>query len=147
MIPFNVRYVDDPRAPNERPADHDLPEKLKAEAPGILAWLVRGCLQWQQIKKLAPPDIVKMSTSEYRHNEDDIEQFIDDFCDRNDGSCESTGELFNAYKKWHSDNGMMPGKELSMKKFSHRLVDKGFRRDDEGRHTIFHGIEIKATKV
>ncbi len=41
LIPFNVRFVDDPHAPNERPADHDLPEKLKAELSGILAWMVR----------------------------------------------------------------------------------------------------------
>jgi putative DNA primase/helicase len=139
LIPFNIRYVDDPRAPNERPADHDLPEKLKAELPGILAWLVKGCLQWQE-KGLAPPDIVKMSTLEYRHDEDEVEQFIDEICVRNEDAFESTGKLFNAYKQWLS----APGKELSMKKFSNQLVAKGFRRDDEGRHTIFHRIGIKA---
>lgn len=143
LIPFNVRFVDDPHAPNERPADHNLPEKLKAELPGILAWMVNGCLEWQK-KGLAPPDIVKMSTTEYRHDEDEVEQFIDEICDRNNGVSESTGNLYDAYKKWHSHNDMASGEELSTRKFSKQLVDKGFKRDDTGRHTMFHGIGIKA---
>ncbi len=72
-----------------------------------------------------------MSTLEYRHDEDDVEQFIDEVCDRNDSACVSTGDLYNAYKQWYSDNEMASGKELSMKKFSKQLVAKGFRRDDK----------------
>jgi phage/plasmid-associated DNA primase len=32
------------------PADRDehLPEKLKSELPGILAWMFEGCLDWQE---------------------------------------------------------------------------------------------------
>ncbi|MBU4317796.1 MAG: DNA primase [Proteobacteria bacterium] len=45
LIPFGLSYVDyEPEKDNERRADPDLPEKLKQEASGILAWLVRGCL-------------------------------------------------------------------------------------------------------
>ena len=47
LIPFAVTIP-----PEER--DADLAEKLKAEWPGILAWLVEGCLEWQT-EGLRPP--------------------------------------------------------------------------------------------
>ena len=38
-IPFTVNIPESER-------DTSLPERLKAEWPGILAWLVEGCLAW-----------------------------------------------------------------------------------------------------
>ena len=42
LVPFNVTIPDG----SER--DPELKGKLKAEYPGILAWMVRGCLDWQE---------------------------------------------------------------------------------------------------
>jgi putative DNA primase/helicase len=61
LIPFKFSFVDEPKAPDELEADLELSEKLKAETPGILAWLVRGCPAWQQ-EGLSPPDSVKLAT-------------------------------------------------------------------------------------
>ena len=47
LIPFNVTI-----GPEER--DEQLPEKLKAEWPGILQWAIEGCLAWQQGGLCAP---------------------------------------------------------------------------------------------
>src|SRR4051812_41019570 len=47
----------------------DLPEKLKGEWPGILAWAIAGCLEWQRIG-LAPPCAVVDATKEYLEAED-----------------------------------------------------------------------------
>ena len=41
LVPFTVTIP-----PGER--DPRLAEKLRAEFPGILAWAVRGCLDWQE---------------------------------------------------------------------------------------------------
>ena len=54
LIPFKVTIP-----PNER--DLDLPEKLKAEGPGILQWTIEGCLLWQE-RGLNPPEIVRVAT-------------------------------------------------------------------------------------
>jgi len=40
LIPFTYK----PPRP-----DKDLPERLRAERPGILAWAVQGCLEWQRV--------------------------------------------------------------------------------------------------
>lgn len=59
--------------------DKDMPKKLHDEAPGILAWAVTGCLDWQQ-NKLTLPNSVKAVTDEYRREEDVIERFVHQHC-------------------------------------------------------------------
>jgi putative DNA primase/helicase len=58
LIPFTVRIPDEEQ-------DKELPRKLRVESPGILAWCVRGCLEWQR-HGLAEPDEVKAATKKYR---------------------------------------------------------------------------------
>jgi len=144
LIPFNIRFVDDPHGPNERRADHDLFDKLKAESSGILAWLVKGCLDWQRTG-LLPPDIVKAANVEYRQDEDEIRQFLDEECDLiGSGYC-TMGKLHERYTLWHN-RMKFSGQKISMKKLSSRLVDMGFNRDDTGRNIIFHGIVLKSNE-
>jgi putative DNA primase/helicase len=69
LIPFNVTIP-----PAER--DPDLAEKLKAEAPGILAWMIKGCLDWQR-ERLSPPPIVCEATEAYLASENSVANWIE----------------------------------------------------------------------
>ena len=73
LIPFKVSFVTDPKLPNERKANPHLLDTLKAEASGVLAWLVRGCLDFQR-EGLNPPQAVRMATEQYRNEEDIIQE-------------------------------------------------------------------------
>ena len=81
-VPFTVTFYDlddpttctpemrdDPRVPKQ---NKNLIHELRGEFPGILAWLVRGCLAWQQIG-IKPPSEVMLATQSY-HMEEDIMQ-------------------------------------------------------------------------
>ena len=68
LIPFEVRIAKDK-------VDKDLFQKLKAEGPGVLAWMVRGCLEWQK-RGLDMPAAVQEATNEYREGEDIMGRFI-----------------------------------------------------------------------
>ena len=88
MIPFNFSFVDrEPTAPNERRADKHLLDKLKTEAPGILAWIIRGCLKYQQMG-LCPPEKVRAATEEYRRSEDLLADFLEECCHTEDAAAE-----------------------------------------------------------
>ena len=80
LIPFQVSFVNrEPAKEDERPVDLYFKAKIAAELPGILAWLVRGCLAYQA-RGLDPPTIVKDATSDYRRDEDLLADWVDDIC-------------------------------------------------------------------
>src|SRR5262249_7748703 len=74
LIPFTVTIP-----PNQR--DAQLPNKLKAERPGILAWMIQGCLDWQE-RGLCPPTVVTDATVAYLEAEDALSAWMDDCCRR-----------------------------------------------------------------
>lgn len=69
LIEFGIRFLTDPQAPNERKADLSLKAALLQEQSGILTWLVRGCLAWQQ-RGLEIPASVKVATGQYRQEDE-----------------------------------------------------------------------------
>jgi putative DNA primase/helicase len=60
-LPFDVSF--------QGRANKDLKHKLRAELPGILAWAVRGCLDWQRAG-LGEPKSVADATQRYREEQD-----------------------------------------------------------------------------
>lgn len=117
MIPFEVTIPEDERDPH-------LPEKLKAELPGILAWAVKGCLEWQQMG-LGEPVEVSAATDEYREEQDVLALFIEDVCDVHPAATESAQTLYKEYSEWCQEQGELPE---TQRKFGSRLTEKGFTR-------------------
>ena len=65
-------------------ADMQLEETLITEAPGILQWMIEGCLDWQA-NGLIRPDIVQAATADYFSDQDLVAQWIEYSCDANPG--------------------------------------------------------------
>ncbi len=117
-IPFNVRFMNNPKLPHERKQDKDLMTKLRAEYPGILAWLIRGCLAWQR-EGLNPPTAVIESTEKYREDEDLTGQFCDERLTIGEGYRIPAGELYRAYSLWCDGYGYNP---MSARAFGQRMT-------------------------
>lgn len=92
LVPFTVSVEG-----NE--ADKAMPEKLEAELPGILAWCVRGCLEWQS-KGLVEPAEVLDATQEYRREQDKIGAFLDENVVRKLNAKVRASDLYARYKHW-----------------------------------------------
>jgi len=58
----------------EQQQDRTLDATLATEAPGILRWLIEGCLEWQR-GGLAEPETVVRETLAYRKSEDTFARF------------------------------------------------------------------------
>jgi putative DNA primase/helicase len=136
LIPFTLSFVDDPQRPKERKADKGLLEKLKAEGPGILAWLVRGCLAWQK-EGLNPPETVKAATKAFQEEEDLIGQFISEKCTLGPGLEVQAGTLFTAYQEWTEKNGL---KAFSGVKFGREIRNRFDSYKD--RNTFYTGVDL-----
>ncbi len=122
LIPFTVTI------PPER-MDPVLPEKLKKELPGILAWAVQGCREWRGGGLRVPTDI-KKATAEYRAEQDSIGQFIQECLVRHPDAGVSIGDNFKAYLSFCEDSGLHPAtkKMLGMEMNKRGFESKKLRR-------------------
>ena len=133
LIPFSVTIPVEER-------DEQLPDKLKAEWPGILAWAVRGCLDWQEAGLREPP-AVSSATAEYRNDMDVLGDFLDELCVEVTGARESAGNLYDAYHSWAKDTGE---RLLSKKNFGQNLELRGFaKKRGTGGARIWWGVHLK----
>jgi putative DNA primase/helicase len=115
-IPFDVTI------PKEQ-QDKYLLDKLKTEATGILAWLVRGCLKWRA-EGLGEPAEVEAATLAYRHEQDGLNVFLTECCDTEPDIEEQVGKIYGKFKEWAQENGE---KIISSKRLSATLKQKGFQ--------------------
>lgn len=132
LIPFNVTI---PAA--ER--DKQLPEKLRAEWPGILQWMIEGCLTWQR-EGLNPPAIVVDATNSYMTDEDAMGLWMADSCNRDRASWTSTKALFENWNEWAEKAGEFVG---SQKRFAQNLEARGILPDRNMTGRGFRGISLK----
>ncbi len=104
LIPFELSFVDrEPKTDRERRADPLLSKKLEKELPGILAWMVKGCTEWQRVG-LMPPTVVKEAVKEYQRDEDSISDFIDECCVVGPGYFVGATAIYEVFEEWWKSN-------------------------------------------
>jgi phage/plasmid-associated DNA primase len=121
LIPFEVRIQGELR-------DKTVPARLVAEYPGILAWCVQGCLDWQRVGGLEPPDEVQEATLKYRQDEDVLARFFAENCKIIPGEDVvrvKSSALYTAYREWADRSGETP---VSQRRFGESMTERGFKR-------------------
>jgi len=115
LIPFTVSIP-----PEEQ--DTELPEKLRDELPGVLAWAVKGCLEWQR-DGLGEPDEVRRATNQYRAHMDILAGFVDERCVIEQRAWAKFKTLYEEYSLWAEESGERPE---SKRRFSDQLSERGY---------------------
>jgi putative DNA primase/helicase len=118
LIPFTQRFDGERQDPK-------LPEKLRSEMAGVLAWMVEGCLEWQE-HGLGEPESVRAATNQYRAEMDTLAAFIEDRCVVREGAVAPATPLYKQYQMWCDDAGEKPD---TQKMFGMRLRERGFVND------------------
>ena len=143
ILPFSQTFYG-PADGREPVRDDRLRDTLRGELPGILAWAVRGCLDWQQ-KGLRPPRLVQEETAALFASFDPLADFLDDACTLHPSARVEVGALWKAYLDWCEENERQPAFRQTQG-FSRNLT----QRDgiDSGKGTggvrVFKGIGLKA---
>lgn len=120
LIPWQVTI------PSEE-QDKQLCDKLRAEAPGILAWAIRGFQQWQH-QGLNPPAIVREATEKYRSEQDLLGTFLEECCTKGSGFVVASSELHLQFCSW-----LGVGKTPSTVTFADMMKAKGYHKE---KHSI-----------
>jgi putative DNA primase/helicase len=131
LIPFDVTFPEDQQ-------DRHLSKKLMEELPGILNWVIHGCLDWREMG-LDIPDKVLEATQGYREDMDVLGGFIGECCETGVRFTSRAKELYKRYEQWCADNGERPA---SNKKFGQSLIERGFEKDRSKHGIIYYGIQL-----
>lgn len=134
LIPFTVTV-----SPEDR--DPGLPDKLEAEASGILQWAIEGCLEWQRIG-LKPPAAVLAATAEYLEQQDNIAAWIEERCTVVKGISARRGDLYKSYKEWAEEAGEYA---LPQKRWISAMEHRGFKDYLSQGTYRYTGIGLKST--
>ena len=103
--------------------DKTLAQKLvKEEGAGILQWMIVGAKRVLASDELREPESVLIATKEYRFEEDNIAQFINDRIFVNQHMSYSVMEIYNNYKNWCGQESEQPLPRTQLiRELSHRL--------------------------
>jgi putative DNA primase/helicase len=133
IMPFN-------HAPDK--PDPNLKDALKLERPGILRWLIDGCLEWQRIGLAAPPD-VKNAVDDYFSRQDAFARWLGECCDQFGSFRTQPKDLLVSYNAW-ADRSFE--KRLSYNTLHDALFKKNFDTHAIGGTNYVHGIAVKPPK-
>jgi P4 family phage/plasmid primase-like protien len=120
LIPFTQRF-------DGAKADPKLPDKLRGELAGVFAWMVEGCLEWQE-HGLEEPKTVTDATKQYREEMDTLASFLDEVCATGPNHRVLAEKLYQSYAMWCDKSGE---RKDPKKAFVARLQERGFERRRE----------------
>ncbi len=130
LIPFTVVIPEAER-------DKHLIHKLANDSSGILAWAVRGCLEWQK-NGLGVPEKVRSATDVYRSSQDLLAQFIAERCRTAPQHRARASALYEAFKCWCIQCGEYAA---SQRRFGDAMTEHGFAKEVSN-GTWYLGIEL-----
>jgi len=132
----------------DKEQDSYLIDHLRSEWPGILNWLIEGCLKWQKDQgKLLPPTCVQTATENYREESDILTNFIDEMLIKDAG--ESTlrkSDLHKGYTDWAKSNEVKyPVSERELNEYirTHCVVKEGSIWKDKKAVKVWFGIGLR----
>ncbi len=146
-VEFPFMFVDDVEAEKKkspgqankfRQKDPFLKDKLKQYRPGILRWLVEGCLEWQEVG-LAPPNSILNAVNQLAEDEDYVGQFMDDcLVYYPDDPHQRIGctQMYEAFRWWRAENMDTDDRKIpAMKTINGAIRERGHRVEKSGGKT------------
>jgi putative DNA primase/helicase len=131
LVPFTVTIPKEER-------DKALSEKLQAEWPAILQWMINGCLAWQR-QGLNPPVIVRQATNEYLKDEDAIGRWIEECCTIGPNERCAGDDLWKSWKAEREKANEYVGTQT---KFGLALINRGYGTEKSHGNKYRVGISL-----
>ena len=139
LIPFLVKFTDETK-------DIHMPEKLEAEMPKILGWIIQGCIKLnKEYKGVVPkPKCLEEALADYKNEMDTVNLFIASECEVFPGYKTSATTMFQAYKKWALDNNehLMPEHKFKAEMKAHNFQLK--RDSNDG--WVYIGVKLNSDR-
>jgi P4 family phage/plasmid primase-like protien len=137
LIPFNECIP-------EKERDINLKNKLQCEFEGVLAWAVRGSVNWYA-EGLGHSMEVDRATDMYRNEQDTIANFLSECCEFVNGSTSVPAILYDDYKRWCIDGGF---ESANRNQFPAELKKRGIEKlpvkQAGSSRMLWHGLRMRS---
>jgi putative DNA primase/helicase len=130
LVPWTVTIPKDEK-------DLGLPDKLRAELPGILVWALQGLRDWQEAGMAEPAEVTE-ATAAYQVEQDQVQAFLSEECILNPAAKCKASALLTAYRDWSGD------KFMTSVEFGKRLRAGGYASKRESAGVFWQGIGLWA---
>lgn len=120
----------------EHEKDRTMPEKLKGEYGGILAWMVRGALDWMD-NGFIEPDSVRDATAQFKDDSDPASRFLRACTVPDEKGSVQSSVLYAVFQAWAKAAGET---EWAQKGFSQALKARLAKKASNGMHWL--GIKL-----
>lgn len=132
LVPFNVTIPKEER-------DMKLADKLRAEASGILNWMLDGLRSWLD-NGLTEPQEVTDATAKYFSTSDVLGRFLENCTAKEPGHRVQSSVLHQVYEAWCKSSGETPWKNRG---FSLAMDERGYERKQSD---VVWWLDLKLTK-
>lgn len=132
-IPFKAKFTEETK-------DVTLPEKLKAEMPQIMNWLIEGCLAYQAEGLKDVPDAIREAMADYKKEMDKVNEFLDNedlSVDVKSNEYQSLSELYSLYVTFCKMSNYTP---MNLQNFKNDLLSKGCTEVRRASGKVIKGI-------
>jgi P4 family phage/plasmid primase-like protien len=133
-IPFKRKF-------EEWERDKNLENTLRAEAPGILAWLVQGAVEWNKVG-IGTCKAVEDATQEYLTENDPLALFIEECCATGVNHLAKRSSFVSEFTRWCESNRYpKPSRKVTkqIESKGYRIVDKWIEGSS---HKCIEGIGL-----
>jgi P4 family phage/plasmid primase-like protien len=138
-VPFLRSFDGDPAKDVARP------ERLRAEAEGILAWAVRGAVAYRR-EGLRVPSVVAASRGEYKADMDLLADWVAERCVDGGTDSVSLDALWLDWEPWARVRGELRFVP-SRKALSKKLQAKGYLRERGRFGAVFLGLKLRNVSI
>ena len=102
--------------------DPQIAEKLRAEYPKILQWIIDGCIQWQEAG-LPMPEAMTVATDKYLDAEDSFGEWVESKLIRDPQASCTGADAYKSFREWAEGEGDTP---MGRKRFAAQMQQRGF---------------------
>ena len=132
-VPFTVRIPDEKKI-------GDLDRKIiAAELPGVLAWAVRGAVEYAR-RGLGVPQAIKTIVADYREETDILGEWLTERTEPDPDATVTVAAAFTDYAEFCKAGGMASGSKPS---FSRAMTDRGMKRSPKTSIRRFIGFRLR----
>ena len=120
-------------------------ERLLAERPGILNWMITGAVEWLNERHIPEPMMAKRATASFWEVTSALGSWLEDCCDLSDPDARTGATiLYKHFKQYRTDAGDKEDRIMGQTGFGNKLNDLQIYGDKNGKGLVERvGIRLR----